>query len=92
MADEMVGTAHPLGKQNKPVRKREYDLFKATILDVLRERELTHTELVEAVTRRLDGAYDGNISWHVMTVKLDLEAKHAITRTGGRPQRYRVDA
>jgi hypothetical protein len=30
MADEMVGTAHPLGKQNKPVRKREYDLFKAT--------------------------------------------------------------
>ncbi len=84
----MVRTSHPLGKQNKPVRKRDYDLFTATILAVLRERELTHTELVEAVTERLDGSYDGNISWHVMTVKLDLEAKHVIARTDGRPQRY----
>jgi hypothetical protein len=90
MVDEMVRTSHPLGKQNKPVRKREYDLFTATILAVLRERKRTHTELVEAVTKRLDGSYEGNISWHVMTVKLDLEAKHVIERTGGRPQRYRV--
>jgi hypothetical protein len=90
MVDEMVRTSHPLGKQNKPVRKAEYDLFTAAILAVLRERELTHTELLEAVTQHLDGSYDGNIGWHVMTVKLDLEAKHAIERTDGRPQRYRM--
>jgi hypothetical protein len=90
MVDEMIRTSHPLGKQNKPVRKMEYDLFTDAILAVLRERELTHTELVEAVTERLAGSYDGNISWHVMTVKLDLEARHVIERADGRPQRYRV--
>jgi len=47
---------------------------------------------VAAVTTQLDGSYDGNISWHVMTVKLDLEAKHVIERSDGRPQRYRVSS
>jgi Family of unknown function (DUF6958) len=90
VAVEMVRTKHPLGKSNKPVSKQSYELFKAAIVTVLQDRELTHTELVDRVTRHLSGKFDGNISWHTMTVKLDLEARRVIERTSSRPQRYRL--
>jgi uncharacterized protein DUF6958 len=90
VAKEMVQTKHPLGKSNKPVSKQKYELFKAAIVAVLQDRQLTHTELVDQVTRQLAGTFDGNISWHTMTVKLDLEAHGIIERTSSRPQRYRL--
>jgi hypothetical protein len=87
---EMVRTKHPLGKSNKPVSKQNYELFKSAIVAVVQDRELTHTELVDRVARHLTGKFDGNISWHTMTVKLDLEAQRIIERTSSRPQRYRL--
>ena len=86
---EPVKTRHPSGKSNNPVSRQRYDLFKSAILDVLRRGEVTYTELVDAVTKHLAGKFDGNISWHVMVVKLDLEARGTIQRTGSKPERYR---
>jgi hypothetical protein len=48
-------------------------VIRGTNLDVLREDdEVTFTELVNAVNQRLEGEFDGSISWYVTTVKLDL--------------------
>jgi hypothetical protein len=86
----MVLTKHPLGKSNKPVGKRDYDTFKAAILSALRREELTHTELLNELTKSLRGKFSGNVGWHVMVVKLDLEARKVIERTSASPQKYRL--
>jgi hypothetical protein len=90
MAADIVQTKHPLGKQNKPVTKPNYDLFKGAIVAAVRSRPLTHTQLVDDVTKRVSGKFDGNVSWHTMTVKLDLEARRVIERTSSKPQTYRL--
>jgi hypothetical protein len=90
MTLEQVLTKHPLGKSNKPVDKRDYETFKAAILTALRRKELTHTELLSEITRSMKGKFSGNVGWHVMVVKLDLEARRLIERTSSRPQKYRL--
>jgi uncharacterized protein DUF6958 len=90
MTQEQVLTKHPLGKSNKPVDKRDYETFKAAILSALRRKELTHTELLNELTQRLRGKFSGNVGWHVMVVKLDLEARGVIERTSSSPQKYRL--
>ena len=86
----MVSTKHPLGKSNKPVDKRAYETFKAAILSALRREELTHTELLNELTRSLQDKFTGNVGWHLMVVKLDLEARGLIVRTSSSPQKYRL--
>jgi hypothetical protein len=90
MRQEQVQTRHPLGKSNKPVDKHVYEMFKAAILAGLERKELTHTELLNELTRSLKGKFSGNVGWHVMVVKLDLEARKLIERTSSRPQKYRL--
>jgi uncharacterized protein DUF6958 len=90
MTQDQVLTKHPLGKSNKPVDKRDYETFKAAILSALRRKELTHTELLDELTKSLRGKFSGNVGWHVMVVKLDLEARKLIERTSSRPQKYRL--
>ena len=86
----MVSTKHPLGKANKPVDRQDYETFKAAILSALRRDELTHTELLNELTKSLKGKFSGNVGWHVMVVKLDLEARKIIERTSSRPPKYRL--
>jgi hypothetical protein len=90
MTEEMVATKHPLGKRNSAVAKRDYETFKAAILAALRRAELTHTELLNDLTKSLKGKFSGNVGWHLMVVKLDLEARKVIERTSSSPQRYRL--
>jgi hypothetical protein len=87
---EKVPTRHPQGKRNQPVDKRDYETFKAAILSALRRHELTHTELLNELTGSLKGKFSGNVGWHVMVVKLDLEARNLIERTSSSPQKYRL--
>ena len=91
MAAEKVQTRHPTpGKTNFPVDERSYELFEAAIVRALRDRRPTHAELVDLVASQVEGTFEGNVSWHTMTVKLDLEARGVIERTSSRPQRYRL--
>jgi len=90
MLEEKIQTKHPLGKSNKSVSKQEYELFKKAIVEALRKREMTHTELVEQLQKDLKGKFSGNVSWYTMTVKLDLEARKIIGRTSSKPQKYRL--
>lgn len=91
MEDENILTKHPLGKSGRTISKQNYELFTDAIASALHERELTHTELVDQLTRSLKSKFSGNISWYAMTVKLDLEARGVIERSASRPQKYRLE-
>jgi hypothetical protein len=91
--DEKILTKHPdPDKQGVRISKAKYDLIRETILDLLRANsELTFTELTSAANERLDGKFDGSVSWYVTTVKLDLEARKVIERVPkSKPQRLRT--
>ena len=90
MAEAKVLTRHPQGKSGRNISRESYDTVKGAILSVLRGEELTHTELMARVGKALRGKFSGNVSWYAETVKLDLEARRAIERTGSKPQRYRL--
>jgi len=88
--EEKILTKHPLGKSGKNISKKSYHTVKQAMLSVLDGKELTHTELLGQMKKRLKGKFEGNISWYAETVKLDLEARKTIERTASKPQKYRV--
>ena len=85
-------TLHPEGKSGVNILKRRYDAVKDAILAELSSREeTTFKQLTSAVNTRLKKTFDGKITWYVVTVKLDLEARGKIERVPGvSPQRLRL--
>lgn len=90
MAEEKIHTRHPQGKSGKNISRDIYDVVKQAILSSLKGKELTHTELLLELNKKLKGKFLGNISWYGETVKLDLEARKLIKRTDEKPQKYRL--
>src|SRR5271157_2553915 len=90
MSEEKILTKHPLGKSGKRITQQNYETLKKAILSALRNKDLTHVELLERVEKGLKGRFSGNISWYAETVKLDLEARKIIERTSSKPQKYRL--
>jgi hypothetical protein len=45
MTEEKILTKHPLGKSGRNISKHKYETMKQAIVEVLRNKELTHTEL-----------------------------------------------
>ena len=90
MSTEKILTLHPLGKNGKNIDLEKYNILKDAILRVLKSRELTHTELFEQLNLDLKDKFHDNISWYGETVKLDLEARKIIERTGSKPAKYKV--
>jgi len=74
MKDETILTRHPGGKQGRRIPKDKYDAVKRAMLSALRSRELTHTELMRALGRKLKGEFDGNVNWYGETVKLPVSS------------------
>ena len=85
MTEEKILTKHPLGKSGRNISKDKYEAMKQAIVETLRNKELTHTELFNQLNRSLKGRFPDNISWYAETVKLDLEARKKIERTSSRP-------
>ena len=90
MTEEKVYTKHPSGKSGKNISKNNYEIIKKAILLILKDKELTHTELFYQLNKSLKNKFSGNISWYGETVKLDLEARKIIERSGSKPQKYRL--
>ncbi len=90
MSEEKILTKHPLGKRERNISKHKYETMKRAIVEALRNKELTHTELFNQLNKSLKGKFPGNISWYAETVKLDLEARKKIERTSSKPQKYRL--
>jgi hypothetical protein len=92
MEDKII-TLHPEeGKSGVNISRAKYDLMRETIIGALSEHhEMTFSELGAEVASRLDGRFDGSISWYYTSVKLDLEARGIVKRVGkGSPQRIRL--
>jgi uncharacterized FlgJ-related protein len=88
---EFIETLHPdKSKTNKKISLEKYEIIKAEMLKILESSELTHTELMEAIYRKVRDTFDGGVQWYGEVVKLDLEARGIIERTGKKPEKYRL--
>lgn len=91
MKAEQLQTLHPQpGKTNKRISLEKYTQIRNTILNLLVGVELTHTELMEQLYNEVKNNFEGGVQWYGETVKLDLEARKIIERTGTKPDRYRI--
>lgn len=88
---EQIQTLHPdPTKTNKRIALAKYEFIKKELLAVLKKQTLTHTDLMEALYQRVKDVFEGGVQWYGETVKLDLEARKIIERTGEKPERYRL--
>ncbi len=89
MKEAVIQTLHPeSGKKNKVIALAKYELVKSAILEILQSRQLSHTELMEAIHERVSDTLSGNAQWYGETVKLDLEARGLIQRSKTKPPVY----
>ena len=89
--EEKILTKHPTGKRGVNISKAKYDAMRATILECLHgAKEVTHPQLDTCVNKKLKDKFDRSVSWYMECVKLDLEARRVVERTGTKPQRYRL--
>lgn len=91
MKDEQIQTLHPQpGKTNKRISLDKYNTIRDNMLAILKEEELTHTDLMEKLYAKVKDTFEGGVQWYGETVKLDLEARDIIERTGRKPEKYRL--
>lgn len=91
MKPAQIQTLHPQpGKTNKRIALEKYNVIKAHILAILQAEQLSHTELMEKLYDRVKDNFEGGVQWYGETVKLDLEARKIIERTGTKPEKYRL--
>lgn len=84
-------TLHPHPeKTGKRIALAKYDVIKKNMLSILKDVELTHTELMEQLHAHVKDNFEGNAQWYGETVKLDLEARKIVERTGTKPDKYRL--
>ena len=87
-------TLHPKeGKSGVNISKQKYDVIRESILESLDAHGvITFKDLAADVHQKLEGKFDGSITWYVTTIKLDLEARGIIERISQNPQRLQLVA
>jgi len=89
---DVIRTLHPEKKQGVNINKQKYETIRKAILSTLEiEKEMTFMNLSRAVEKKVNGNFDGSVTWYVTTVKLDMEARGEIKRVpNSRPQLVRL--
>lgn len=91
MKEEKIQTLHPIpGKTNKRISLEKYKTIREHLLEILAKQDLSHTDLMEALYQRVKDTFEGGVQWYGETVKLDLEARGIIERTGNKPEMYQL--
>lgn len=91
MEKEYIQTLHPNPeKKNKRILLHKYEFIRSHLLMIIKDSELTHTELMEELYSRVKDNFEGGVQWYGETVKLDLEARMIIERTSSKPERYKL--
>ena len=92
MTVERILTLHPEGKKGVNILKRKYDTIKDFIIKtVKKQNEISFDELTKLASKELSGSFDGKVTWYIVTVKLDLEARNIIERIpNASPQKLRM--
>ncbi len=76
-----IMTLHPQGKNGVNIDQEKYDLIKSSILEILKKNKvISFGDLISLIETSLEGKFDGSVSWYVVSVKLDLEARNMIRR------------
>ena len=91
--NQLMQLKHPAGKKAVSMDKGRYDALKQPLLKRLKTKgESTHQEILQAILDdfgKNNAGFDGSVEWHMEWVKLDLEAREEIKRTGNRsPIKY----
>lgn len=92
--ESKILTLHPEGKKGSRIEKDKYDLIRHYILNCLESQPgISYKELDERANAELSKSFTGSISWYIVTVKLDLEARNYVERiSGSKPQRLRLSS
>ncbi|MFC4212361.1 DUF6958 family protein [Pedobacter lithocola] len=91
MKNSTIQTLHPNPeKSNKKIDVDKYETIKSALLEILADKQYTHTELMEALYQKVKDNFEGGVQWYGETVKLDLEARKLIERTRSKPEKYRL--
>lgn len=91
--EEKFITKHPdPTKQGVNISKAKYDQIRTEIIALLKANgEMPAMDLYPVLNQKLKGSFDGSISWYVVSVKLDLEARNIIERVPkSKPHRIRL--
>ena len=81
--EQKIQLKHPAGKHAVRMDKSKYDVLSKAIFRCLKNKSLTHKELLEAIIadfKKNKIEFDGSIEWYMESVKLDLEANKLIRR------------
>ncbi|MCB0459292.1 MAG: hypothetical protein R2821_08965 [Flavobacteriaceae bacterium] len=79
--EEKIMTLHPKGKKGVNILKRRYDIIKDFILKTIAKYgEISYEKLDDIAVKQIADSFDGKITWYIVTVKLDLEARGIIER------------
>ena len=79
--EEKILTKHPAGKQGVNILKRRYTFIREFILKTIKQhKEITYSDLNDIAVKELSSTFDGKVTWYIVTVKLDLEARDIIER------------
>lgn len=71
--------------------KQKYDTIRKSILDSLGKKEMSYSNIAQAVKDGLVNSFQGLIEWYVEVVKLDLEEIKLIERIPNtKPQLYKL--
>jgi hypothetical protein len=78
--NDTIMTLHPQGTMGVNIQRDKYDQISEAIINLLAQREMSFTDLMQGVEQKLSPDFDGSIPWYVTTVRLDLEARNTIER------------
>lgn len=94
MKDEKILTLHPQDKKGVNISLSKYEQIKGFILDTLRvKKKISFEMLTKLANAKLSGKFEGKVTWYIVTVKLDLEARGMIERISGTsPHQLRIPA
>jgi len=89
---DRIHARHPdPDKQGTTIDAAKYHTVRDAIEAELAGGAVALAELRAGVKRRIGDTFDGSVSWYVMAVKLDLEARGVIERVSGQtPQHVRL--
>ena len=84
--DTKLQLTHPQGKKAISMDPSKYKVIKDAIFEALKGKvELSHKDLFNAVAgifAKNKTPFSGSVEWHLEWVKLDLESKEKIKRSG----------
>ena len=61
MPEEKILAKHPEGKRSLNISKAKYETIRKIILECLKKKSLTHTNLINYATHKLKGNFNGTI-------------------------------